>query len=753
MKNAIYILLVIVLASCSTSKNIPEGRYLLDKYTIKSDNKKIDVAYLEDYVRQTPNSSLPLLGKVRLKIYNMAGQDTSKWLTRVVRKLGKEPVLYSASQTNISANQIQKELSNQGYLNAQVDTLLRTKDKKIEVTYQIQSGTPYTIRKYEYTIDNQGLARILNRTKRISQVKTGELFDQELLETERERQSNILRNVGYESFSKENLYFRADTTLNSHQVDLFLTLRETPDSLAFSRFKFRNITILSGYDVTNNENDKYFANPDTIITDGITIVRGSNNFLRTSTLLRNNYIRPDKYYSDYAGSRTFSAFNGIGIIRQTNINYTEVPTSDSIQFIDARITLAPGNIHWFQAGLEGTNSAGDIGVAPSVAYQHRNLFNGAEIFTVKLRGAYEFITGTDNTDLLGQNYYEYGIETSLSFPQFLFPWLKKSWREQPSASTQFSVGLTNQHRPEYTRQFFNGKITYRWSSSRNRLNHTINLIDINYIRMPWTSTAFNNYLTTDILKETYKDQLIARTGYNITFTKSSGFRFPKNSYTIRASVETAGWLPSLVATMNGATKNNEGQKEIVGVAYADYIKGTFSFSHTRTFDRKQSFAYNVALGVANPYGNSNILPYEQRFFSGGANSVRGWSTRTLGPGIYNDTASFINQAGDIKLDLNIEYRYKMTSLFEIAGFVDAGNIWTIKNYEGQKGGLFKFNEFYKEIAASYGAGLRVDLGFLLLRLDTGMKAYDPARDEGDRFIMFKPRLRNMAWHFAIGYPF
>ena len=193
----------------------------------------------------------------------------------------------------------------------------------------------------------------------------------------------------------------------------------------------------------------------------------------------------------------------------------------------------------------------------------------------------------------------------------------------------------------------------------------------------------------------------------------------------------------------------------MGIAYAEYVKTDLSFSHTRLFDKQKSFAYHILLGVAKPFSNSNILPYERRYFSGGANSVRGWSTRELGPGSYqsNDSTTFINQAGDIKLDMSIEYRNKISELFELAAFIDGGNIWTIKNYDGQEKGEFKFSNFYKEIALAYGAGLRVDLSFLLLRFDVGSRIYDPGRNEGDRFVMFKPRLSRMAWHFAIGYPF
>ncbi|GAB6012684.1 translocation and assembly module lipoprotein TamL [Viscerimonas tarda] len=761
MKQPFYLLLILTLAtlsSCSTTKNIPEGRYLLDNINIESANTAIDAISMENFVRQKPNPSIAVLGKIRLKIYNLAGQDSTKWLSRNLRKIGQAPVIFSGRQAIISAGQMEKELSNRGYLTAKVDTSLQFKDKKASVTYQITSGTPYTVRNYEYLINDTAIARILNRMRRFSTLKPGILFNQEILEAERIAINNRLRNAGYYYFSKENLYYRADTTLNSNQVDLYLSLYNSTDNTNYKRYRIRNVTITSGYDAAANYNKRLFQNPDTVVSQGITIVHGRNNFLRNSTLLRNNYIRPGQLYSDMVSTLSYTAFSGISAIKQADINFVPVK-QDTANLIDAQITLAPANIHWFQAGIDGTNSAGDIGIAPSLSYRHQNIFNGAEILGLKLKGAYEFITGKENASVSGHNYYEYGGEISLSFPQFLFPWIKRTWREIPSASTQISLGLTNQQRPEYIRQFFNATYTFRWTTLRARLNHSFDFLDINYVRMPWMSDTFTESLDNPILMATYQDQLIARTGYGITYTTSTtGFRYPRNSFTLRGAVDLAGWLPHLVdrVSHDRLETNKYGHREILGIAYAEYVKLTTGFSQTRNFDRQKSFAYNIAVGFAMPYGNAYILPYEKRFSAGGANSVRGWSTRRLGPGAYkpNESTTFINQVGDIKLDMSVEYRTKVSDLIEIAGFIDAGNVWTIRQYDEQDGGLFTFADFYKEIALSYGLGLRFDMEFLLLRFDVGMKAYDPSRNEGDRFVIYRPKInRDMAWHFAIGYPF
>ncbi|MFV0469475.1 MAG: BamA/TamA family outer membrane protein [Dysgonomonas sp.] len=764
MKNKIFGLLFLsfVLYSCSTQKYIPDGQYLLNSVNIKTDNRAIDKVEMESYLRQLPNSSLPLLGKFRLRLYNSAGTDTT-WFTRIIRKLGEPAVIYSPGLAYVSAHQIQQQLVNQGYLNAQVDTVLSVTKKKMSVTYDIKAGTPYTIRRYELDsaeIPKQLMAPFAQYSRR-SNISKGMLFDKEKLDEERTNITSFFRNRGFYSFSRDYLYHKADTTLMSNQVDLFLSLYPEKDSSAFRRYNIRNITVRSGYDPIETDKNEI---PDTILFNGITMLHWENKFLRKSTLARNVMFRQGRRYSDMAYTRTFSAFNSISAIKQTDILLTPAsPTEgDTVRYVDVDISLVPGEVHKMQFGIDGTNTAGDLGIAPNVSYQHKNLFNGGEILSLKLKGAYEFIPGSQKSDMFNQSYYEFGFDIGLSFPQFLLPWFKGNNTNKSSASTQLTIGLNNQHRPEYTRQFFNTSITYRWATRRNRLNHALDLLDVNYIRMPWISQYFeDNYLnnpSNTMLRTMYQNQLIARQGYSLVYTQTSSARnVVKDTYTFRFSADIGGALPRLVTSLYSPKVDSLGQKLFMGIAYAEYWKGDVSFSQTHTFLDRNSLAYRVGVGIASPYGNSSVMPFEKRYFSGGANSVRGWSTRRLGPGSYKPkqgSEDFINQVGDIKLDLSLEYRTKASSFIEVAGFIDGGNIWTMRDYSEQPGGQFKFSSFYKEIALSYGVGLRFDLSFLLLRLDIGMKAYDPSRDEGDRWVIYRPNLgRDFAWHFAIGYPF
>lgn len=742
--------------ACSTTKHIPEGEYLLNDIEVKTDNKVNTPNELVTYARQQPNGSLPLLGKIRLKIYNMAG-DKNKWLNRNIRKIGEPPVIYSPSQTAVSAGQIKKEMHNLGYLNAEVDTILKTGNKKIKVTYEVKTGKPYHIQNIENTISDTTMARLIDNAPIRSQLKPGGMFNMDDIENERIRINNILRNSGYYTFSKDYVYFNADSTHNTNQVKLYLDVYPPQDSKPYTQYKINKVTIVSGYNINKPESE-FFKKSDTTEYKGITIIRGRNNFLKSSTIERNNFLKPGMRYMDVAYNYTYQAYNNIGAIKQTNIVLTPSPINPYRQ-LDARITLSPANAHWFQASLDGTNSAGDIGLAPTLAYQHQNIFNGGEQFSIKLKGAYEFVNGDKNTDLLNENYYEYGFDIGLTYPKVLFPFLKKKWRDQPSANTRFNIGLMNQHRSEYTRQFFNTTVNYGWTTGYGKYVYSLDLMDINYVRMPRTSKDFEyRYLTgpnsNPLLRESYKDQFVVRTGITASISDNSIFKRSPHTYTVRTSFEVAGWLPRLLTSVNGQSPNNEGFRKIFGVQYAEYVKGSADYARTFNFSKKRSLAYHLGLGLAYPYGNSNVLPFERRYFAGGSNSIRGWSTRSLGPGSHKSTSgssNFVNQTGDIKFEASVESRHKLGDLFEVAGFFDMGNIWTIHNYQGQENGQFKFREFYKEIAMAYGIGIRIDLRFLLLRFDTGMRLYDPSRKQSDRLVL--PAWSRTAFHFGIGYPF
>lgn len=750
------------LFSCNTTKNIPEGQYLLDKIKISSDTKSVSTSDMLDYVSQQPNSEFLGLGKPQLGIYNWAGKDSSNIFNKLWRKIGSPPVIYNPASAKYSAKQIRTQLANLGYLNAEVDVNEEKKDKKAEVTYNLHPGIPYTIRNFKLDIQDTSIRKLVDRSLKRNPIKEGDIFNQEILEGRLETLNTSLRNRGYYTFGKESFQYIADSTLNDNIVDLKLTVlpakrQLTPDSVVTTKhkpYKINKVSIISGYE--SNSIRGRFSRIDTFNYGKTLIYYDRAEFIKPSTLLRNCYIYPDRLYNERLVELTYNAMTALGCVKQVNIQFNEVQVQDSTK-LDCVISVTPGNIHWMQTTIEGTNSAGDLGIGLSVSYQHRNFFNGAETFRVKLKGAYEAVTGSSSTDLLNENYYEYGLETGLSFPRFLIqiPALKER-----NGSSDVRLSYDNQLRPEYHRVFFNTGLSYKWNTARNRITHSLDIVDINYVFMPTVSQEFQDSILNNpnnkMLKYSYENQFIYRTAYNFVYTSQIRNSKSKDFYTVRAGVELAGNLFYGVSKLLKSTPNENGSYEILNNPFAQYVKGDFDFARSFSINRNNSLAVHAALGAAYPYLNSIVLPFEKRYYSGGSNSVRGWSTRQLGPGSYDNkgVTDFMNQSGDMKLDLSIELRSVLAGPFQLGTFFDAGNIWTLRNYENQPGGQFKLNKFYKEIACSWGLGIRLDFDFLVFRVDAGMKIYDPSQTGSDKWRITKPDFwDDFAFHFAIGYPF
>lgn len=754
---------LIFFTACNVTKKVPEGSYLLNKVNIDSDVRGIGSSDLRPYLRQRPNSSIPLIGKWKLHMYNIPDND-STWLNRQLLKYGEPPVLYNEQLTNISAEQIRLHLNNKGYLNAEVDTIVVKEDKKANVKYDITGHEPHRIRVFSDTINtvDTTIYNILSEGNQLEIMKENDVFDLEVLEDGRERMTTLLKNRGYYNFLKDNFYFLADTTVGINQVDITLGLNEPFEGEEYNRYNIGNVLIVNGVDPDILNDSTRHNQLDTIDYRGITIVSEREPFLSPRAIYYNTFLRPGRLYSDRIVERTYSSMNGMGPINQTSINLTPTQRNDS-SYIDPKITLYPGNFHFMQFGVDGTNSAGDLGVASNITYEHRNFFKGGETFRIRLNAAYEFIR-SDSLDLIDNSYYEYGAEAFLSIPQLLLPWVLERLRDQPSASTEFSIGANFQKRPEYLRQFFNLSTRFQWSSLEWRLLNVLEPVGVTYVRMPWSSQRFKDLYLSDevnpILRYSYDEQLIVRSAYNITYTnfnRISRREMPTIPFRIRSGIELAGWLPRVVTSLGGGNVTDDGREAFFKIPYSEYVKGDLDIAPMYSFDDKNTIAAHMAIGVAVPFGNSDILPFEKRYFGGGANSVRGWSTRTLGPGSFSrDTTGFDfgRRVGEIKLDFSVEFRRKMTNLIELAAFVDAGNIWTIKDYVEQPGGLFSFSDFYKELGVAYGLGVRFDLNFLLIRIDGGMKAHNPGLPEGSRWTIFNPNFgRDFAFHFAIGYPF
>ena len=486
---------------------------------------------------------------------------------------------------------------------------------------------------------------------------------------------------------------------------------------------------------------------DTLRRDDYLISYGKKRNFRPQALISNCLIIPGQYYSMKTVEQTYVNFNAMSAIKYVNILFREVEPG----WLHCVIVTTPAKTQAFSVEGEGTYSAGDFGVAGTLGYQHNNLFRGSEQLSIEGRAAYEWRK-------VGGNALEVGVDASLGFPSFLIPFSSKEFRKRDNAKTNINVSYNFQNRPlEYSRTIASAGINYSWFRNP-ALRHSFDLVDFSYVYLPWISDEFKDYFLNNqsVLKYSYEDHFIMRWAYNGSYSTYNERHPLKNYVSMRYGVETAGNLLYGINHLFKMKPSEDGSYKVFNIRYSQYAKADFDIAFHQIIDENNRFVYHAALGVGVPYGNAASLPFEKRYYSGGANSVRGWSVRTLGPGTFRteDTRiDFNNQSGDIKLDLNMEYRVKIVSVLEGALFLDAGNIWTIKEYETQPGGAFRFDSFYKQIAVAYGVGVRLNLSFFILRLDFGVKLHDPALADEQRWRI-KPKWKDdMAFHFAIGYPF
>lgn len=767
-RNSIYFFLFLALTSCAATKFVPEGSYLLDEVKVISDSKEVKPSAVRGYVRQNPNAKWFSLIKIPLYTYNLSGRDSTKWYNKFLRRIGDAPVIYDESAADRSQEEITKALNNMGYMGASVKTEKKvSKKKKMKLTYHFAAGRPYVVNNIRYNISDRNIEHYWKKDSTNIKLKPGMLFDVNVLDAERDRITNYLLQNGYYKFNKDFISYTADTVRNTYAVDItmhILPYKSNPEDKPRDHYQYKieNISYVTDYDGLNTNSLSGIDINDSIHYNGFPIYFKDKLFLRPKVLLNNTRFSKGQLYNERAVQNTYSSFGRLKALKYTNVRFVEKQEGDSTK-LNAYIMLTKGKFKSFSAELEGTNSAGDLGAAASVSFQHRNLFKGSETFTIKLRGAYEAITSSDYGN---GNYKEYGVETSINFPRFMFPFLSSDFRKRVKATSEVGVQYNSQIRPEFSRTIASASWSYKWSQ-KLRTQHRVDLLDINYIYMPWISPKFQEeYLDKEgsqnfILKENYKNLMIVKTGYTFNFNSAGGGYInnatTSNSYSIRASVESAGNVLYGISKLIHQ-QTTDGAYSILNIAYAQYVKGDFDFAKNIAIDKRNSFAFHVGLGVAYPYGNSIVLPFEKRYFAGGANSVRGWSVRTLGPGSFkgnDESIDFMNKTGDIKLDMNVEYRTHLFWKINGAAFIDAGNIWTIRDYKDQPGGQFRFNTFYKQIAVAYGLGIRFDFDFFVIRFDGGMKAVNPEYEKGkDRYPIIHPKFsRDFAFHFAVGYPF
>lgn len=760
-------LLSSVIYSCNPTKYVPEGETLLEYNHLSVNKEGLKKADLQQYIKQKPNKRI-FGARFHLGLYNLSNIKKEKWPHSWLRNIGEEPVVFDSHSTEVSRGNLQSYIQSKGYFDSKVTDTVKIFRRRSDVYYNIDLKTPYTIRNLYYDIEDTTIKKLFNFDSVNCMIERGKPYDVDVLQAERSRFEKFIKNRGFYSFSGDYIYFNVDSTLGDRQVNITYGIRKFTRIDKYSRisyvshsvYRIRNIYIYPDFVPREmlEGGEAYLRSMDTVNYKGYYFIsKKKSPAIKYDFIIQSLYLKPGSVYSLTNTEQTQSHLLTLKAYRLVNISFNEVdtqgvPPGSELQ-IDGVIQLTLLSQQSFNIELEGTNSAGNLGGAVNLVYLHKNLFHGAEQFNIKLKGAFEAIT-QKSTQLKSTR--EYGFETGMRIPRFLFPFIRNDrFVKNYNPSTSILAAYDYQHMPLYTRTVANATFGYSWSGHNYR-THIVNPAQLNLVRLLSIDSAFQATIeASSYLAYSYRNVMILGGNYSFIFNNQK-IQKSRDYWFVRVNAEASGNLLSAVSRISGITKK-DGSYNVFGQPFAQYVRSDIDFRYNVIANEVSSFVYRGFLGIGIPYGNSKAIPFEKQYFGGGANDIRAWQVRTLGPGSYKSNSNgFINQTADIKIEGNIEYRFKLFWILESALFLDAGNIWTIRNDASRPGSSFQFNKFMNDIAVGTGTGFRFDFKFVIGRVDFGMKLRDPSISSGPRWIIMN-RGYNLRDDFTvvvgIGYPF
>ena len=782
---------------CSVTRHIPDGEYYLQKVTVEDDREvpkreRLTAADFSHYIRQTPNPKL-LGTNFYVWVYNSANPEKQNRWNNFKRRLGKAPVIFDEALTERSADNIKAYMNMRGYYSSEatfeVDTTRRP--KRAYVTYRTRQGRPYRIGSVRYDFRDKFLAQIIEPDTAASLVRKGEILDIDVLDAERKRISDYLRERGYYTFTVNNIEYLVDTLGGDYTADVTLVVKQAVtgyddrgEAIMSNNTVYRisEINLFPNYDPTVAVNDPaYIDKLDTVYYRGLNIIYPTRLNIRRQVLRTMIPLYPNHIYNTEEVSRTYQDIMSMGYYKSARIAFAEQPqpddegdddyvtyigkgmNADSTSMLRARegylqcnILCTPALKQSFKLELEGSTTSSFYGVSATVGYQHRNIFRGAEALDISGTIGYEYMKTPDAPK---RNATEVGFTAGLSFPRLLLPIPAARFNSVNQPRTRLQLSLLFQNRPYYRRILAGGMWTYSWSNNRYS-SFSVSPANINVIDMKSIDEAFMQSITNPYLLESFRSQLVA--GISGTYTYNNQRRNLGGDATlIQFNWETAGNLIHGLEHLFSEPRS-EGYYTLFGLRYAQYFRVDLSLSHKIMLGEKTAVAGRLYGGVGMAYGNGTSVPYDRLFYAGGSNSMRGWTPRTLGPGgslapeylpgYSDDQYRYPQQMGDIKLEANLEFRFPIWGIFHGATFLDLGNVWYMKENGSDPAGVFHGSTFYKQLGFNTGLGIRLDIKFAVLRLDWGIQLHNPNRPAGERWI------NNFKWHntalnFGVGYPF
>ena len=751
--------IIIIAASCSNTKNLAPGQNLFigAKEKIKSEDKISSSKRnaledeMHDLVRPKPNSSL--LGvRFKLTVYNMVKEPKKKkglmhWLKY---KVGEPPVIASNSVLEKNRQVIQNHFDNRGYFRDSVVMDTSIKDKKLTVTYTALLDTQYTIRRVSYPTDSSMLAKTIQQkamAKRRRLLKPDNPYDLDVIKDERTRIDSRLKENGYYYFSPDYLIADVDSTVGNHKVDIAMRVKpETPPN-ARVPYRIKDVYVFADYDInsdTSIRNGKKFR--------GYTIIDPKEKF-NPQVFNRTLVFRPGELYNRRDHNLSLNRLITLGVYKFVKVRFEP---ADSVQKLNAFYYLTPTNkksIRFQVSALTKTNNA--TGTEFSVSWRNRNIFRGAELFTLTANAGFEkqISAGTRVNTLT------YGIEANLFVPRIIAPF-KFNTSNAFVPQTKFTLGYSFFNRTtEYLLNSFNFGYGYVWKDNIKN-QHELTLFNINLVQPRNITDSFQAKIDTNkTLARSIEKQFIIGTIYNFNYNTLARPNARRNNFYFNGNVDVSGNLFGLIT---GADIKKGDTATLFGQPFTQYVRFETDLRwYRRLGNQYRSFNMRLNSGIGIAYGNNYTMPFIKEFFAGGVSDLRGFRARTLGPGSFyagNPREEFIyDQPGDIKILLMAEYRAKLFSIIRYALFADAGNIWTLRTDPDRPGSKFTSN-FLNDFAMDVGAGLRVDISLLVLRLDIAFPLRLPYLPSGEKWSEFnfgdsEWRKNNIVWNLAIGYPF
>lgn len=718
---------VLACTSCSTTKVLADGEYRLAKNEVNVLNdKKFNSGKIDQYIKQKPNSNLIFGWNPFLNVYNWGGGRDS-FFPRLFRKIGTAPVVYEPDKVNASIENISRHLEHLGYYGSSVESDVEVRRRTVKVSYNIALGKRLPIKEITYVLPDSGefAGTFLADTGNVL-VRRGSYLSEETLDAESQRSATYMKNAGYFGFSKNYYFFQADTltcpgsALLEYRINGYTRNESPKDAVPFIRSVFGNIDII---------------HPESLK-------------IREKILRDLSTIHPGEQYSESAVNNTYTRLSALSALSGVNVDVHQASPSK----VNADIHLTASRLQGLKFNIEGSsNSSGLFGISPGLSYYHKNIFHGGEVLNLNFTGNFQFKPNSSTRST------EFGISAGVKFPRFVFVPVRRFRKSVPS--TEIKASYNYQDRPEYKRNIIS--YTFGYTGSYKKLYFQFYPTQLNIVRMFKIDPDFlENIMRNSIVKSAYTDHFDFGAGGTLYYTTSTDVN-PKNSYHyFKFQLNEAGNVLSLFNPVI-RKDSNSGEHQIWGTSYSQYVRGEFTAGKTWVFGKtdRQALATRFLAGVGVPYGNSSSMPFEQQFYSGGASSLRGWQARTIGPGTAARDSVFVipNQTGDLKLEGNLEYRFGLFWKFNGALFADAGNVWYLKDngFDSFEEGRFNASNFLRGIALDWGLGLRLDLNFILVRLDLGMVVRDPSRDSGSRWVGPAGWFRSdgFAVHFGVGYPF